>query len=97
MGMQRDPNGSCIPCGWNDNYHHKPQDEMLPAAATWRCDGQHHIYIGVYAAAVDFDVGVESKGKTRSQEAILFNYHEINEDLGKLFETTVKRSNWGII
>jgi hypothetical protein len=46
--------------------------------------------------AVDSAVGVKSKGKTRSQEAISFNpSHEINEDLGKWFEMTVERSKLG--
>jgi hypothetical protein len=73
---------------WNDNYC---KDEMLPAAATWRCDGQHqplsgkhHVYTGVHARAVDSAVDVESKGETRLLGAILLNPHKIkNEDLGK--------------
>jgi hypothetical protein len=70
---------------------------MLPAAAAWSCGKQHQAYTEVYVTSVDSAVGAGSRGTVISQGAIWLNPHGMNEDLGKSFETTVERSNWGII
>jgi hypothetical protein len=52
----------------------------------------------VYAAGIDSAVGAESRGIIRWWGVIWLNPHEINEELGMLFdERTVEQSNWGII
>jgi hypothetical protein len=72
---------------------------LLPAAAAWACGKQHQAFTEVYAASVDSAVGAESRGTIILLEVIYMakSSWDKNEDLRKLFVTTVERSNWGIM
>jgi hypothetical protein len=48
-------------------------------------------------ARPDDVVGTGPKGETRLLGAILFYPRDIDENMGESYETTVERSNWGII